>query len=77
MNVITYFQWPIGFFLQLAHCDDTKYSNLIQIICIQLNGFKYFYLIIIICLHTVIRFQVFLSYTYKFQTDQFDQWIGP
>ena len=37
---------------------------------------NYFYLIII-CLHTVIWFHVFLSNTNDFQTDLFDPYMGP
>ena len=39
---------------------------------------NYFYLIIkISCLHTVIRYQVFLSNTNNFQTDLFDLYMEP
>ena len=57
---------------------QNKYSLLILIIYTHVDGFNNFYLIlIIIYLHTINRYQVFLSNINNFQTDLFDRtWTG-
>ena len=60
-------------YLILLICTQL-YCYSILLICTQLYGFKQFLLlfIMILCLHTVIGFCIFLSHSNKFQTNLFD-----
>ena len=72
-------KWNIKniFMIIIKHFQSSARSwyaviNIVLMIYTQSYGLNYSYLIIVICLHTVSWFQVFLSNTIIFQTDLFD-----